>query len=58
MGSQYQHFGNLYVLRGIGSKDSHIGNVIASQWLDAFVHFFTTNFSVDTALPFTNSLQK
>ena len=37
MGSQYQHLGYLYVLRGIRGEDGYIGNVVARQRLDAFV---------------------
>ena len=37
MGSQYQHLGNLYMLRGICSIDGHVGNIVACQGLDALI---------------------
>ena len=37
MGSENQHLGNLDMGRGIGSKDGDIGNIIARQWLNAFI---------------------
>ena len=37
VGGKDEHLGNLYVGRGIGSIDGHVGYVVASQWLDALV---------------------
>ena len=37
MGGQYQHFGNLHVFWSVGSIDSHVSNIIASQRFDAFI---------------------
>ena len=37
VGSQYQHLGNLHMLRGIGSIDGHVGNIVGCQGLDALI---------------------
>ena len=39
MGGQDKHFGYLYVSRGVGGIDGHIGNVVASEGLDALIEF-------------------
>ena len=42
MSGQNEHFGNLDMGRGIGSKDGNIGNVITCQRLDAFIDIGST----------------
>ena len=42
MCGQYQHLGYLDVRWRVGSEDSHVGDVIARQWLDAFVDVGST----------------
>ena len=37
MGGQYQHFGNLHMRWSISRIDSNVGNVVASQRLDALI---------------------
>ena len=37
MGGQYEHFGNLHVLWGVGGKDGNVGNIVARHGLDAFI---------------------
>ena len=42
VGCEYQHFGNLNMLRGICCIDGNIGDIITCQWLDAFVYISST----------------
>ena len=42
MGSQDEHLGYLHVSGSVSSIDGHIGNILASEWLDAFIHTCST----------------
>ena len=42
MRGQYQHLSNLYVLRGIGGIDCHIGDIVTRQGFDACIEFGST----------------
>ena len=37
MSGQYQYLGYLYMLRGVGRIDRHVGNVVAGKGLDALL---------------------
>ena len=42
MSGQDEDLGNLHMLRRIGSIDGHIGDVVASEGLDAFIDIGST----------------
>ena len=59
MSGQNQHLYNLYMLWCIGGVNGNIGNIVASEGLDAFVHIGRTvvvTMEVDVAVRITGSV--